>query len=49
MLPYQKKWIEDQSTVKVWIKSRRIGASYVEALDSVLEAAKSKEVGGRST
>ncbi|MDR0322324.1 MAG: hypothetical protein LBI28_12555 [Treponema sp.] len=49
LLPYQKKWIEDESKVKVWEKSRRIGASYVEALASVLEAAKTKEAGGQST
>jgi phage FluMu gp28-like protein len=49
LLPYQKTWIEDTATVKVWEKSRRIGASYVEALASVLEAAKSKEAGGQST
>jgi phage FluMu gp28-like protein len=45
LLPYQKRWIEDYSDVKVWEKSRRIGASYAE----VLEAAKSKEAGGQST
>lgn len=49
LLPYQKDWIEDTAEVKVWEKSRRIGASYVEALDSVMEAAKSKEAGGQST
>jgi phage FluMu gp28-like protein len=49
LLPYQKRWIEDTSEVKVWEKSRRIGASYVEALAAVLEAAKSKEAGGQST
>jgi len=49
LLPYQKAWIEDESEVKVWEKSRRIGASYVEALASVFEAAKSKEAGGQST
>jgi phage FluMu gp28-like protein len=49
LLPYQKAWIEDTATVKVWEKSRRIGASYVEALASVLEAAKRKEAGGQST
>ncbi|MDR1252465.1 MAG: hypothetical protein LBK62_09900, partial [Treponema sp.] len=37
------------AAVKVWEKSRRIGASYAEALASVLEAAKSKEAGGQST
>jgi len=49
LLPYQKKWIADGAKVKVWEKSRRIGASYVEALASVLEAAKKKEAGGQST
>jgi len=49
LLPYQKAWIEDESKVKVWEKSRRIGASYVEALASVLEAAKSKDAGGQSS
>jgi phage FluMu gp28-like protein len=49
LLPYQKEWIADESSVKVWEKSRRIGASYVEALDSVLNAAKSREAGGQST
>jgi len=49
LLPYQKAWIVDESGVKVWEKSRRIGASYAEALASVLEAAKSKEAGGQST
>ena len=49
LLPYQKAWIADEAKVKVWEKSRRIGASYVEALASVLEAAKTKEAGGQST
>jgi len=49
LLPYQKAWIADESGVKVWEKSRRIGASYVEALASVLEAAKSRDAGGQST
>jgi len=49
LLPYQKAWIDDTSGVKVWEKSRRIGASYVEALASVLEAAKSKAASGQST
>jgi phage FluMu gp28-like protein len=49
LLPYQKKWIADAAGVKVWEKSRRIGASYVEALASVIEATKSKEAGGQSS
>ena len=49
LLPYQKRWIEDESPVKLWEKSRRIGASYVEALDSVMCAAKSRDAGGQNT
>jgi phage FluMu gp28-like protein len=49
LLPYQKTWIADDAKVKVWEKSRRIGASYAEALASVLEAAKTKEAGGQSS
>jgi phage FluMu gp28-like protein len=39
LLPYQQKWIEDQSPVKLWEKSRRIGASWAEAGDDALTAA----------
>jgi len=49
LLPYQRAWMSDESEVKIWEKSRRIGASYVEALASVLEASKSKNDGGQST
>jgi phage FluMu gp28-like protein len=49
LLPYQKAWLADTAKVKIWEKSRRIGASYAEALASVLEAAKTKEAGGQST
>ena len=38
LLPYQNRWIEDQSPVKIIEKSRRIGLSYGEAADSVLHA-----------
>lgn len=38
LLPYQIRWIEDQSPVKVIEKSRRIGLSYGEAADAVLHA-----------
>lgn len=49
LIPYQRRWVADRARVKVWEKSRRIGASYCEALASVLEAAKSREAGGQST
>ncbi|MDR0302473.1 MAG: hypothetical protein LBI04_09215 [Treponema sp.] len=37
LLPYQKAWIEDKSPLKIWEKGRRTGASWTEALNSVLE------------
>ena len=49
LIPYQRRWVADRARVKVWEKSRRVGASYCEALASVLEAAKSREAGGQST
>jgi predicted phage terminase large subunit-like protein len=38
LLGYQRAWINDQSPLKVWEKSRRIGASWAEACASVLAA-----------
>lgn len=40
MLPYQQCWIADQSPVKFWEKSRRIGASWSEASDDTLLSAR---------
>lgn len=39
LLPYQQRWIDDTSPVKLIEKSRRIGLSYAEAADDVLYAA----------
>lgn len=39
LLPYQQTWIADKSPVKIYEKSRRIGASWAEAADCVLLAA----------
>jgi phage FluMu gp28-like protein len=39
LLPYQRTWIADPSPVKVIEKSRRIGISWADAAESVLEAA----------
>lgn len=39
LLPYQKRWIEDKTTVKVMEKSRRVGISWAEAADDALYAA----------
>jgi phage FluMu gp28-like protein len=42
LLPYQIKWIQDPSQVKIWEKSRRIGASWCEAFDAVTIVAAKK-------
>lgn len=42
MLPYQQAWIADPAQVKVWPKSRRIGASWTDAADSVLTSARAE-------
>ena len=47
LLPYQHRWVDDRSPIKVWEKSRRIGATWAEAGDAVVEAAKKK--GGSTT
>ncbi len=49
LLPYQKAWIQDNAPFKLWEKSRRIGASYAEALASVLGAAKERSRGGQDS
>lgn len=41
-LPYQKSWAADESPVKVFVKSRRIGGSWGEAGISALEASRNK-------
>jgi phage FluMu gp28-like protein len=38
LLSYQQDWVSDQADVAVWEKSRRIGASWCDASDSVLTA-----------
>ena len=38
LLPYQRKWISDDSKVKIWEKSRRMGASWCAAFDVVTRA-----------
>ena len=39
LLPYQKKWVQDKSKVKVIEKSRRIGLTWAESADDCLYAA----------
>lgn len=43
MLPYQQRWIADPAPVKIWPKSRRIGASWTDACDSVMTSARANE------
>ena len=38
LLPYQQRWIEDGSTLKIAEKSRRTGLTWAEAADAVIEA-----------
>lgn len=40
LLPYQQDWIADQSEVKIFVKSRRIGGSWAESSESALEASR---------
>ena len=49
LLPYQEEWVLDDATVSVWEKSRRIGASYAEALKSVRFAMRNRDAGGQNT
>lgn len=46
LISYQQGWIGDKATVKIWEKSRRIGASWTQAGESALEAASSRAAGG---
>lgn len=39
-LPYQIAWLRDTSRFKIWEKSRRIGATYVQAYEDVKDAAR---------
>lgn len=39
LLGYQQDWVKDEADVALWEKSRRIGASWTDASDSVLMAA----------
>lgn len=42
LLPYQQRWVEDKSAVKICEKSRRIGISWADASDAALTAARTK-------
>ena len=34
-LPYQQRWLDDKSKIKIWEKSRRIGATYIQSYEDV--------------
>lgn len=36
-LPYQLRWLHDPSPIKIWQKSRRIGATYVQSFEDVYD------------
>ncbi|HAS63209.1 MAG TPA: hypothetical protein DCS35_11950, partial [Vibrio sp.] len=46
LLPYQKYWIEDESSLKICEKSRRTGVTWAEACDASLTTSKTKAAGG---
>ncbi|WP_321495620.1 hypothetical protein [uncultured Desulfobacter sp.] len=49
LLLYQTRWNQDKARIKVWEKSRRIGASFGDASESALLAATLPEAGGMNT
>ncbi len=49
LLPYQTGWNKDKARIKVWEKSRRIGASFGDASESALLASTSADAGGMNT
>lgn len=48
LLPYQQRWVADQSALKVCEKGRRTGVTWAEAADAVLIAASAKNAGGQN-
>lgn len=48
LLPYQQKWLADESQLKIAEKSRRIGLTWAEASDCALIAASDKKAGGQN-
>jgi hypothetical protein len=41
-LPYQLRWLKDKSKIKIWEKSRRIGATYVQSFEDVQDCINKK-------
>ena len=49
LLAYQKRWIADDSVLKIAEKSRRIGLTWAEAADGAFNGSLSREAGGCNT
>lgn len=47
LLPYQVRWVDDRSAVKVCVKSRRIGITWATGYEAVEGAALDKREGGQ--
>jgi len=45
-LPYQLRWIYDKADVKIGVKSRQIGLTWINAAEDVLTAGATREAGG---
>ena len=41
-MPYQQRWLDDKSKIKIWEKSRRIGATYVQSYEDVRDCVNRK-------
>jgi phage FluMu gp28-like protein len=42
-LPYQTRWLQDDAPIKIWEKSRRIGATFTQAFEDVNDIFTRKE------
>jgi phage FluMu gp28-like protein len=42
-MPYQKMWLRDKSLIKIWEKSRRIGATWTQAYEDVEDLVTARE------
>lgn len=38
LLPYQKRWVEDDSRFKLWLAARQVGKSFATSLETVLDS-----------
>jgi phage FluMu gp28-like protein len=38
LLPYQRRWLEDSSPLKIWLAARQIGKSFALAVEAMAEA-----------